>query len=133
MPHDILPVNLLQEYFAALARVTERTAAPQAPDARQSDEGLILLDRNRIVFFVNEVAAGFLKVQNDEFVGQLFNYFISTEETFMIGISRRNGRTGLGEMLVRKFDLHRETAYRISIRDVTETVLLEDGRRWGTG
>lgn len=94
----------------------------------QSALGIIWLNRDRIVQHVNAVAQQFLTVPDDAMHGQLFNFFIQTDETVLISIFRKNRRAGVGEMHMMEMEYNGETTYLLSIRDVTKGLKKSDGK-----
>lgn len=96
--------------------------------AEKSNKGFILLNRDKIVSHINPAAKFFLGVPDEELCGQLFNYFIREDETVQIGIFRDNRNSGIGEMYMEKTDWQGETAYLISIQDITDRLRTAEGK-----
>lgn len=94
----------------------------------QSALGIIWLNRDRIVQHVNAVAQQYLRVPDDALHGQLFNFFIKTDEPVLISIFRKNRRAGVGEMHMMEMEYNGETTYLLSIRDVTRGLKKSNGK-----
>lgn len=94
---------------------------------KKNDEGVIVLDHDRMVRFVSPAAKNLLSVQDEEFRGQLFNYFIREDETIQISIFRENRKPGVGEMRMVETEWEGEAAYLISIRDITDRLRTTKG------
>lgn len=93
----------------------------------KNDKGIIVLDRDRMVRVVNFAARNFLSARDEEFRGQLFNYFIRVDETIRISIFRENRKPGVGEMRMVETEWDGEAAYLISIRDITDHLRTTEG------
>lgn len=109
--------------------ITERKRAEEALQAsresfhnivEKSADGILIVDRNGIVRFVNPEVESLFGSKAEEFVGELFGFPIVSGESLEIDIIRRGREIGTGEMRVVETSWGDESAYLISIRDITE-------------
>lgn len=96
--------------------------------AEKSNEGFILLDRNKIVSLINPAAEFLLGIHDEGLCGQLFNYFIQENEPVQVSIFREGRNFGIGEMQMKKTDWEGRTSYLISIRDITDRLRTAEAR-----
>lgn len=97
-------------------------------NSTKSNEAFILLDQDKIVSLINPAAKFLLGMHEEELCGQMFNYFIRENETVQVSIFRENRNAGIGEMHMEKTDWEGETAYLISIQDVTDRLRTVEGK-----
>ncbi|NQT27761.1 hybrid sensor histidine kinase/response regulator [candidate division KSB1 bacterium] len=91
----------------------------------KSIDGLVVLDQDRIVQFLNPAAASILNQNATALLGQRFAHPIGNGQSSEIEIVREGGKAGTGE--IRTVDISRngKPAYLISIRDITERIVFD--------
>ncbi len=87
---------------------------------QRSSDGIIVIDRKGVVRFVNSVTESIFGRKSDEFIGELFGFPLVAGNMTEIDIIRRGNETGLGEMRATDTEWEGESAYLISVRDITE-------------
>lgn len=90
----------------------------------KSCDGLIVLDLDKTVRFVNPAAERFFNRQAEEIVGKKLDLTIPDDETADIEIVRPNGEPGIGELRKTETEWEGNAAYLISIRDITQKQML---------
>lgn len=83
-------------------------------------EGVIVVDDEGIIRFVNKRAEEYFGSKASELIGKKSDLPLATEETDEIEIFRPNGESGIGEIRVVKTDWDGNQSYLVSIRDITE-------------
>ena len=83
-------------------------------------DGIVIVDKNGIVRFVNPAAEYILNHKAQELLGRSFGYPIVTGETTELSIARGDRQTAVAEMRVVEIEWDGETAYLASLRNVTE-------------
>ena len=114
-------------------RLEERTSALKAANKRlqgteegfrnmvvNNADGVIILDKNLIVKFMNPAAESLFRRKSEEMIGEPFGYPVVTEESTEIDIIRGNKDPVVAEMRLTKTEWNGEKAYIASLRDVTE-------------
>ncbi len=86
--------------------------------AKKNGLGFVAVDQDMIVRHINETAAQFLSLQQKEFVGHVFDFFIMPNEKQNISIIQQNGRPGIGRMSVRDNGNTDVPYYLILIEDI---------------
>jgi PAS domain-containing protein len=83
-------------------------------------DGVVVVDKDGIVRFVNPAAESLLGHTADELLGELFGFPLVTGETTEIDfITRSSGERGIAEMRVVETHWEDDTAYLTSLRDIT--------------
>ena len=95
----------------------------------KSTDGIIVIDFNGVVRFVNPTAKHNFNRNVGEFVGDIFGIQIIVGNKNEIEITRSNGKIGIGEMTVVETEWEGELAFLISIRDITDHKQLEEALR----
>ncbi|MDA2937513.1 ATP-binding protein, partial [Acidobacteria bacterium AH-259-A15] len=88
-------------------------------------DGIIVVDKNGIVRFVNPAAEALFGYKAERLFGELFGFPVVGGETTEIDIVHRGGETIKGEMRVVETEWEAETAYLASIRDITDRIRAE--------
>ena len=86
----------------------------------KSADGIVIVDKEGIVHFMNPAAEQLFDRKADELIGQLFGYPIAGSETTEIEIITRNKKMRFAEMRVVQTEWEGEIAYLASIRNITK-------------
>jgi DNA-binding NarL/FixJ family response regulator len=92
----------------------------------KSADGIIVVDQEGVICFVNSALTSMFGRGREELVGELFGFPITIGESAEIDIIRRGGEIGTGEMRVVETKWMGERAYLTSIRDITERKRAEE-------
>lgn len=122
-------VVLLASVYLAQVLTRQQRAAEDALEASRASfrnavdksvEGIIIVDTDRLIQFVNP--CGTLMFADPSVVcpGQTFHYALATNEPAEIPIVTPAGRQGVGEMLSVPTEWDGKPAFLISIRDITD-------------
>ncbi|UCG12753.1 MAG: PAS domain S-box protein, partial [Deltaproteobacteria bacterium] len=105
--------------------------ALQASEARfrniieRNADGIIIVDRQDIVHFVNAAGEGLLARQAEELLGKSFGFPLEAGETTELDIVGEDGQKTVVEMRVVESKWDEEPVYLVSLRDITERVRME--------
>ncbi len=122
---DGQPVGLL----GVSRDINERKQAEEALKASKESfhniveaslDGVIILDVNGIVRFVNPVVESFFKCRAEDLIGSTFDYPVVKDGATEIEISRKNGIKGIAEMRMIETEWGGEKASLALLRDITE-------------
>ncbi len=83
-------------------------------------DGIIVVDRNGIVRFVNPAAQALFGRKAGELVGSFFGFPVVAGETTELDIIRRDEGKAVAEMRVVATEWDREAVYLASLRDITQ-------------
>ena len=89
-------------------------------------DGIIIVDRNGIVRFFNPVVESLFGRKAEELQGELFGFPVITGKSTEVDIIRSGGEISIGEIRVVETSWEDESAYLVSIRDITERKRAED-------
>jgi two-component system cell cycle response regulator len=89
-------------------------------------DGIVVVDGKGVVQLVNSAAESILDRKAEDLVGESFGFPAAAGETTELDIVRRGGGTTIAEMRVVEIELHGETRYMASLRDITELVRLRE-------
>lgn len=118
-----------------LSQLEHRTRELQASEVRfrkmieENPDGIIVVDGDGVVRFVNSAAAGLFDRPAEELLGAPFGFPVVGEEPMEVEIVRQDGKTAVAEMRVAEVELHGETLFVTSLRDTTELVQLREKLR----
>lgn len=87
---------------------------------RQSSDGILIVNRQGVVRFVNPSGAQLFGRDADSFAGCSFGYPLGGEESVEIDIPQGEGKSIIAEMRVAPILWHDEECYVASLRDITE-------------
>ena len=82
-------------------------------------DGILIVDRNGVVSFVNPAAEALFNYKAEDFLGQLFGYPVVVGELTEIDIVRGDVKK-IAEMRVVEIEWEEECAHLASLRDITE-------------
>ncbi|MBN1894155.1 response regulator [bacterium] len=91
----------------------------------KSTDGLIVVDHNSIIRFINPAAACLFKRSPAEMVSKSFEYPLSPGHSTEMEIIRKNGKPGTGEIRSVDIEWEGQKALLVSIRDITERILFD--------
>lgn len=83
-------------------------------------DGIIIVDGNRIVKFVNPAAEVMFGFRTDHVIGKEFSFPVTVGEVTKVKIVHDSGKYGIGEMHTVETHWESRPAYLVSIRDITE-------------
>jgi len=86
---------------------------------KKNPDGIIIVNRKGIVFFVNPVAESLLHRRSDELIGEMFGFPVTSERT-NLDIIHKGGGSSTVEMHVVEMEWKGEIVYLASLRDITE-------------
>jgi len=121
-----------------LRDITERQSAEEALKASEAQlrniieknvDGIIILDKNGILRFVNPAAEALLGQKAKEFIGEMFQFSVVAGEAKEFDIIRRDGETATAEMRVVEIDWEGESVNLASLRDITKHKQAEEAIR----
>jgi len=92
-----------------------------------SVDGIVIVDKDKKVRFLNPVAETILGRKSQEITGQLFGFSLVPGETAEINIMRKAGTSIIVEMRIAETSWEGEQAHLISLRDITERKQVEEG------
>ena len=82
-------------------------------------DGIVILDENAIVRFMNPAAESIFGTKAQHFVGQTFEHLISPEKPTELDITLGDGKTMVAEVRVMDTEWNGQKAYIASLRDIT--------------
>lgn len=95
----------------------------------KSADGIIVVDGNGIVRFVNPAAEILFGREKREFLGKLFDFAIGPGQTVEVDINRKSGEKGLGELRVIETDWGGKSARLVTLQDITDRKQAEEQLR----
>lgn len=95
----------------------------------RSADGIVIVNRDGIVRFVNPAAERLFGRTFDELVGEPFGFPVLVGEKEEVDIFRRGGEVRVAELRVADLSWEGETAFLTTLRDVTERKQLEEHLR----
>ncbi len=111
---------------------TNNAEALRASEARlrlliaKNVDGVVVINRNGIIRFVNPAAETLFARPSIELVGELFGFPMVVGETTELDILRRAGDLAIAEMRVVETEWEGEAAYLASLRDISERKRAEE-------
>jgi CheY-like chemotaxis protein len=89
-------------------------------------DGIVVVNRNKIVKFLNPAAETMFVLKIEQVIGEKFSFPVTVVEVTDVEITRSGGRRGIGEMLTVETQWEAKPAYLVSIRDITDRRKAED-------
>lgn len=83
-------------------------------------DGILILDKNSIVKFMNPAAEIIFGTKAGHFVGGAFEHLIIPDQPTELDIITGNGKSSVAEMRVMETEWEGQTAYLASLRDITD-------------
>ena len=94
----------------------------------QNVDGIIIVDQNGTIRFVNNAAVLLFERKSDELLGQNFGFPITVGEKTELEINRKSGEPLTAEMYVNQITWEGKIAYQASLRDITEHKQLAEAK-----
>jgi PAS domain S-box-containing protein len=120
------------EWYPLDARVQRLTSELHTSEARfrsiieKNADGIVIVDTDGIVRFVNPAAETLLGFKSVELLGEMFGFPVVAGENIELDVLRRDGSTAVAEMRVVETRWEGATAYVASLRDITEHKRIEE-------
>ena len=92
----------------------------------KSADGIIVLDCNGVVCFVNPAAESLFGRKKEKLLSELFGFPFVTDKLTEVNIIRSGGEIGTAEMRVAQTEWEGENAYLALLRDITERKQAEE-------
>lgn len=89
-------------------------------------DGIIIIDRNKIVKFLNLTAEAMFGLKIEQVIGKEFSFPVTVGEVTEVEITRSSGNRGIGEILTVETQWGAKPAYLVSIRDITDHKKMEN-------
>ena len=123
---QLLPTAVEQALVAKTRfwRQQTQTQAQLQTLIAENADGIIVVDRHRTIRFVNPAAQALLGRQAQELVGQEFGFPVASDY-LEVDLPSRNGDYRVAQMRAAKIHWQEDTAYLISLRDITELKRIE--------
>jgi len=93
---------------------------------RASPEGIIILNKNKIMSFANPAAESLFDRESEELLGGTLQFPVVLDETTEIEIIRKRGEVAIAEMHIVEMDWERQAAYLVSLHNITERKKAEE-------
>lgn len=93
-----------------------------------SPDGMVIVDRSRMVRYANAAALSLFGRKWEQFVGRLFEYELAMDRSVELNLRGRNGEELAAEMRLAEIEWKGYPAWLASIRDVSEMRKLEKAR-----
>lgn len=114
--------------LAQVAAQLELTRESFRNIVEKSANGIIVIDSDGVVRFVNLAAETLFNRKREEIIGNIFGFPLTTDKVTEIDIVRRDGNPGTGELYVSESQWEGRDAYLTSIYDITERKQAEELR-----
>jgi len=127
--HSIYRAIERQRTISELEREISRLESQEAylqNIIRSNADGIIIVDHNGIMRFVNPATESLFGCTAEELLGELFDFTKVAGKTTELNIVRRNGETAVAEIRVVETEFEGEVAYLASLRDITERKQAEE-------
>jgi len=92
-------------------------------------DAILIVDRNGIVQFVNPAVETIFGKKAEELIGDLFGFPLIVDKKIELDIKLRGLKNIVAEMLVTETEIDGETIYVVSLRDITDLVMLREKLR----
>jgi CheY-like chemotaxis protein len=92
----------------------------------KSSYGIIVVDENKTIKFLNPMAEVMLGLKSEHDIGKTFALLVALGETVDVEITRSNSEKGFGEMHTAETDWQNRQAYLISVIDITERKKMDE-------
>ena len=128
----------IEQWRITLTDITDRKVAQERLQAAHNKldtlvqlnaDGLMVLDRNGTIRFLNPAAANMLSRQQNELLGAQFGYPLTPGSSTEIELLSRSGKSKVVELRARETEWSGEPALLTSLRDITERKRAEEELR----
>lgn len=92
----------------------------------KSSDGLIIVDKEGVICFVNPAAEEIFGREKEELIGRFMGVPELSEELIEAGILNKAGKKGIGEMRIINIEWNSQTAFLMSIHDITQSRKAEE-------
>jgi PAS domain S-box-containing protein len=119
----------VEERTAELAKANKTLQATKAnlqEMIRQNADGIVIVDSNGTLRFVNPAACSLFNRKPEELIGEVFGFPVNIGRPTEIEVFRRNGKSITAEMHIAEIEWEGESANLVSIRDITERKQTEE-------
>ncbi|MDA0265282.1 MAG: PAS domain S-box protein [Chloroflexi bacterium] len=121
--------NLIAGWLRRKANRADKGLSRLNAMIRDYADGVVVIDAERIVRFVNPAAEAMLGQSFDDLVGQPFSYPLEIGVAIRLNIVRSGQPRIVSDLRVVETDIDGERGYLASIRDVSAQVKAEEGER----
>jgi HD-GYP domain-containing protein (c-di-GMP phosphodiesterase class II) len=87
---------------------------------KNNADGILILDKNSIVRFMNPAAENIIGIRAEQLVGQTFDHLVTPGKPIELDLISGDGKSAIAEMRIMETEWEGESAYLASLRDVTE-------------
>lgn len=94
----------------------------------KNPDGIIVIDANGIVQFINPAALSLFSRQEDELLGQVLGFPVVGEDNTEVDVRTGTGESRVAQMRVVQIEWQGKKSYLVSLRDVTQQKLVEQER-----
>jgi signal transduction histidine kinase/CheY-like chemotaxis protein len=122
--HTSNPAQLLEQY----AREIQSWESRFRNLINKNADGIIIVDREGILRFINPAAESLFNHQASELLGTLFGFPVVVGERMEIDVLRAGGETAVAEMRVVETEWEGEPAFLATLRDITDRRRAEEAR-----
>ncbi|MCK4849804.1 MAG: PAS domain S-box protein [Phycisphaerae bacterium] len=118
--------------------VTEHKRAKQAMEqnrenfhniVEKSADGVIVLDRDKVLLFTNSTARSLIGQDTELVVGKTVDLPVEVGESTELKITRAEGGAGVGEIAVVETEWKAKPAWLLSVHDISDHKIAEDAQR----
>ncbi len=130
--------DLVRSIYSAIERTQLQQALQQQAHEMEIQEarfrsiieknadGIIIVDQNGIVRFVNPAGEALLGFRAEQLVGEMFGFPVVAGENIELDVLHRDGSTAVAQMRVMETRWEGATAYVATLRDITEHKRIEE-------
>jgi signal transduction histidine kinase len=122
--HTSNPAQLFEQY----ARELQAWESRFRNLINKNADGIIIVDREGILRFINPAAESLFNHQASELLGTLFGFPVVAGERMEIDVLRAGGETAVAEMRVVETEWEGEPAFLATLRDITDRRRAEEAR-----
>ncbi len=121
---DFLPKSKLDagrlRHAIGFALARDRLYHQMEKLVERSPDGMVIVDRSRMVRYANAAALSLFGRKWERFVGRLFDYPLTPDQPVELKLPRSGGEDAVAEMRVAEIEWKGYPAWLATVRDVTE-------------